>query len=122
MISLSVESTSFVGRTDVLKYIRAALEPDHRGSSPIIYVVCGLGGIGKTQVALSYAIESKKHYQALLWVDADSRVKLAEGFAAFAILLGLVTPASADQKSAKTVLVQWFESTGLSSRDPPSQC
>ena len=72
MICLSVESTSFVGRTDVLKYIRAALELEDRGSSPIIYVVCGLGGIGKTQVALSYAIESKKHYQALLWVDADS--------------------------------------------------
>lgn len=122
MISQSVESTSFVGRTDVLEYIHAALEPEDRGSSPVIYAVCGLGGIGKTQVALSYAMESKKHYMALLWVDADSRVKLAEGFAAFAVLLGLVAPASADQKSAKTVLVRWFESTGLSSRHLPSQC
>lgn len=122
MISQSVESTSFIGRTDVLEYIHAALEPEDRGSSPVIYTVCGLGGIGKTQVALSYAMESKKHYKALLWVDADSRVKLAEGFAAFAVLLGLVAPASADQKSAKTVLVRWFESTGLRSRHLPSQC
>ena len=122
MISLSAESTPLVGRTDVLEYIHAAFEPGNREDSPVIYAICGLGSIGKTQVALSYAIESKKYYKALLWVDADSRVRLAAGFAAFAVLLGLVTPASADQKSAKTVLVQWFESTGLSSRNPPSQC
>ena len=49
------------------------------------YALCGLGGVGKTQTALDYVFEYMEDYQALLWAHADSRAKLLESFAHFAI-------------------------------------
>jgi len=88
----------------VLGRIRKVLGRTPEEGKPPVYALCGLGGIGKTRLALSYAFESKADRPAILWADASSKVKLAESFSAFALKLGLVKPASADQNSAKTVL------------------
>lgn len=113
MINQSHESASFVRRVGVLEKIRKALGlAPGEGDPPPVYALCGLGGIGKTRLALSYAFESKADRPAILWADASSKSKLAESFSAYALKLGLVKPANADQTSAKVVLLQWFSSTG----------
>ena len=38
-----------------------------------IHVLHGLGGIGKTQLAIAYARRYQKSYSAILWLDGKSK-------------------------------------------------
>lgn len=108
---------NFVGREAVLKDIEEALDPaKHDSGSPHAkaksYALIGLGGVGKTQTALAYALRSWDKYQAILWGQADSKTKLSQSFTDFAYDLGLVTSRS-DQQEAVAEVKRWFSSTGM---------
>jgi len=45
-----------------------------------IVVVHGLGGIGKTQVALTYAHKHAHRYAGVFWVDSSSEKSMAQSF------------------------------------------
>ena len=47
-----------------------------------IHVLHGLGGIGKTQLAIAYARKFQKVYSAILWVNSNSKDTLLQSFAA----------------------------------------
>jgi hypothetical protein len=46
-----------------------------------VYVVHGLGGIGKTQLAIEYARRHRGKYSAVLWLDASSKDSLDQSLA-----------------------------------------
>lgn len=54
-----------------------------------IMVLCGLGGIGKSQLAAQYAYEHEDMYTSVWWVNANSRLSLAQDY--FTILQQLVS-------------------------------
>ncbi|PVF91282.1 hypothetical protein CPB86DRAFT_745811 [Serendipita vermifera] len=70
----------FVGRQDTLNALRLA--HIHQGSSqldgPIISVLAGLGGSGKTQISLKFALEYAEKYpeDAVYFVNGSSEVTL----------------------------------------------
>jgi GTPase SAR1 family protein len=39
-------------------------------------VVCGLGGVGKSQLVLNYVEDFKDDYTATFWIDASSKERL----------------------------------------------
>jgi predicted ATP-dependent serine protease len=49
-----------------------------------ILVLSGMGGIGKSQIALAYASRHRKHYKNCLQIDASSKKSTLQGFAAAA--------------------------------------
>ena len=65
----------------------------------------GLGGVGKSQLALEYAHRMRQagRYQLAGWVRADSSVTVAEDLAALAPLLGLPEEAAVGEIAAKVV-------------------
>jgi len=68
----------FVGREDVLTRIEAGFS---RGTTPRIVVVRGLGGQGKTQIALSYCYQAQSNgIRAIFWVDAMSENSVIKSF------------------------------------------
>ena len=85
----------FVGRQDVLTALDQALLPGSK--SEVIssqgqlrtFALFGLGGLGKTQIAVEYMYSRKPQYQAIFWVHADDSTKLANDFYHIALALGL---------------------------------
>ena len=70
-------NTKFCGREDILEAIQDAFQPpDPSGPRRMfykrqVYLLHGIGGIGKTQIALRYAHESKSanRYKTILWIN-----------------------------------------------------
>jgi hypothetical protein len=69
----------FVGRIVELAAIHKELQYD--GSRKTV-VVHGLGGMGKTQLALAYTKRHKDEYSAVFWVNSKSEDTLRQGCAA----------------------------------------
>jgi tetratricopeptide (TPR) repeat protein len=85
---LPVRNPKLAGRQDVLAEIS-----QHFLAGLKSVVICGLGGVGKTQVALEYFYEARlagKH-KLTAWIRADSQQKITEDLAALAPALGIET-------------------------------
>ncbi|KAL7269771.1 hypothetical protein RUND412_007547 [Rhizina undulata] len=69
------KNPNFCGRRDILDRMHGILAPDPniRGSSSSrkTVVLHGMGGIGKSQIALEYACRFSDEYTSIFWIDAD---------------------------------------------------
>ena len=72
-------------------------------------VLHGLGGIGKTQLALHYVYQYSKTYKLVWWVRAEVPETLAADYAALAGRLGLPQHAAQDQQEAIAAVRKWLE-------------
>jgi hypothetical protein len=92
----------------VLAYLHEAL---HKGDSVVAvtqHALCGLGGIGKTQIALEYAYRHRDDYQAVFWLKADTRENLLTDFLALAALLNLPERHAQDQGVTVAAVQRWL--------------
>ncbi|KAK3898990.1 hypothetical protein C8A05DRAFT_37396, partial [Staphylotrichum tortipilum] len=60
-----------------------------KASIPFAVVLHGLGGTGKSQLALDYAEKHKDRYNPILWIDATDQEAVRSSFRRCAIELGL---------------------------------
>jgi hypothetical protein len=65
---LPQKNDSFIGRQEILKTIEKQLTESK--STVVSQIVTGLGGVGKTQLALAYAHQATK-YDVILWMRAE---------------------------------------------------
>ncbi|KAI0854761.1 hypothetical protein F4860DRAFT_85259 [Xylaria cubensis] len=70
----------FVGRGDILQSISESLRPG--GRDPRIAVLLGLGGQGKTSLALEYCRREivSRHFRFIIWIDSSSPAALERSF------------------------------------------
>jgi tetratricopeptide (TPR) repeat protein len=96
--SLPPRNPVFTGREDMLAEIGRQLA----GGPVAVVAVRGLGGMGKSQVALEYVhrMRGTDRYQVMGWVRADSAVTAADDLAALAPLLGLGADGPAGEVAA----------------------
>jgi hypothetical protein len=73
----------FCGREDLIDRIHAIFDPTSEAdmtpptsTARQLIALHGLGGIGKTQIALEYAHRYEQFYSAILWVDAKDQAVL----------------------------------------------
>ena len=100
---------NYVGRVDVREKLQQVLvrkDADVHGQRT--YALCGLGGVGKTQAALDFVFEYMNDFQAVLWASADTRGKLLESFAGFAVEMGLINEGDSN-RTGRDVLKKWFD-------------
>ena len=76
-------ASTFVGRDAALTALRHALQGGV-GPGVISQTVFGLGGVGKSELALQYAHRHREEYRPVWWVDADSPTQIQAGLAALA--------------------------------------
>lgn len=96
---------NFVGRARLLD----ALESTST-SEPIIstQAITGLGGVGKTQLAVEYAYLHCKRFDVVWWIRAEDPLSLKADFADLASALGLGND-MADLENRAAVARQWLE-------------
>lgn len=99
----------FIGREVILRDLHTKLHAEHRVALTQPHVVCGLGGIGKTQTALEYAYRFRGDYQAVLWVGAETYETLMLDYRALAQLFQLPEKDSTNQTVVRTAVKRWFE-------------
>ena len=106
----------FYGREDALKYIEDALQPGQVARNVRSIALYGMGGVGKTQIALRYATIHRDSYDAILWISADNSIKMAQSFLEVAHRLQLIPDRQEAQDSSAAIskLKIWLGQTGKS--------
>ncbi|OQV00398.1 hypothetical protein CLAIMM_05895 isoform 2 [Cladophialophora immunda] len=66
----------FIGRQTEIQQMESILQPqlDTLGSSRKVLVLGGMGGIGKTQLSITYAKQHRTCYTSIFWLNAASEV------------------------------------------------
>jgi hypothetical protein len=115
LIKPHVRNKDFYARDDILQMLDDALLPSSSGASGQnrenlkTFVLCGLGGIGKTQMALEYAFSRQDCYDAIFVLHADQTNKLADEFVQISTRLGLETVAEAkDPINSREAVKDWL--------------
>ena len=73
---------NFTGRDELLVALRTAMTSGKSGGT--IQAICGLGGVGKTQVATEYAYRHTADYTLVWWIRGDNDATVASDYAALA--------------------------------------
>ncbi|MFD9790130.1 FxSxx-COOH system tetratricopeptide repeat protein [Streptomyces sp. NPDC059070] len=82
-------NTWFTGRTPLLDRVRDQLRGDSRSGERAPQVLYGLGGVGKTQVALEYAHRFRADYDAVWWIEAERPDRVVASLAQLAVEMDL---------------------------------
>ncbi|MFI1681845.1 tetratricopeptide repeat protein [Streptomyces sp. NPDC020607] len=99
-------SRIFVGRDEALATLSRALSED---SQTITQTLHGLGGVGKTTLALHYAHDHRDEYRLVWWIRADTPELIDTGLAALAARLrGDRAPVLATAQAA-TWAIGWLQ-------------
>ncbi|WP_007512744.1 FxSxx-COOH system tetratricopeptide repeat protein [Pseudofrankia saprophytica] len=93
----------FTGREDELSALRDRLVGS--GSAAVLPVaVHGLGGVGKTQLAVEYCYRFRRDYELVWWVAAQDSAAALAGLARLAERVGVAVPGAAEE-SVRAVMV-----------------
>lgn len=109
------QNTSFYGRESYLNQIHDHLDPSRpRSNAGLRFVaLCGLGGTGKTQIALEYFYRFRSSYDACFWVTCDTPVKIAQGYGEIARRLKLC---QSGHPQVSTEVKSWLSESGMLKR------
>ena len=99
-------NTFFVGRDAELEELHQALTKG--GKTAVTQVLTGLGGIGKTQMALEYAHRYRDEYCAVFWARAGSDQELTTDYAGIAAVLELEEKAAANPAETREAVKAWL--------------
>ncbi len=98
----------FTGRDDTLSILHAALASGTTAALTQAQAMCGLGGIGKTQIAVEYVYRYSDDYEAIFWIRADSPGSLISDYTDLAVLLDVPTPDEANQDYLVRAVKRWL--------------
>jgi tetratricopeptide (TPR) repeat protein len=100
--NLPARNLNFTGRGEVLERLRAQLRGQPGAVVTQAEAVHGLGGVGKTQLALEFAHRYQADYEVIWWIAAEQPASVTAELAALAQELGIQQ--AADQAEMVTTL------------------
>jgi len=98
---------NFTGREEMLADLRAALTSGQ--AAALTQAIHGLGGVGKTQLAIEYAYRHRADYSVVWWVRAEEPAALAGDYAALAAALDLPQKEAREQAVIVEAVRRWLE-------------
>lgn len=82
------ENVHFTGRKEILDEIKNSLKPGEK--NPCSLALYGTGGVGKTQIALAYALNNADLYDAIWWVNAENELAMISSYKEFLQRKGII--------------------------------
>lgn len=101
----------FTGREEILAHLYTVLRSTRTAALTQAQAISGLGGIGKTQIAVEYAYRYRDYYQAVFWINAATHEVLSADFASLAALLDLPEKYEQDQDTVIRAVKRWLASS-----------
>jgi tetratricopeptide (TPR) repeat protein len=98
----------FKGRAVELEAMNRAWGSTPSGPPPRPQVLCGLGGVGKTQLVVEYAWRYRSRYDAVLWIDANTPESVQANIAALVERLGVPRLETQDQAASVEAVRRWL--------------
>ncbi len=98
----------FTGRDEILKALHAQLGIDRAAAFTQSMALHGLGGIGKTQIALEYAYRYALEYSAVFWVRAESSETIIASLLGIAEAVQMPARDDPDQQRVITAVQRWL--------------
>jgi hypothetical protein len=99
----------FLGRDDELTQLHSHLQAGQATALLQPQAISGLGGIGKTQLALEYAYRYSQDYSAVLWVGAESTDALISSYMTLATLLRLPEHEAKEREVMVQAVKTWLQ-------------
>ena len=98
----------FLGQEDLLSRLHTRLQQGTTTALTQTQAISGLGGIGKTQIAIEYAYRYQDVYPFVFWVRAEYHETLMSDLVSFASQLQLAEQHETDQTKMVTAVKQWL--------------
>ncbi|XDG08250.1 hypothetical protein ABKA04_007865 [Annulohypoxylon sp. FPYF3050] len=115
MVETFTRNKNFFGRQETLKHLDKCLLPSQDlvvSAQPDrirVGLLCGMGGLGKTEVAIEYIHSRRGLFDAVFWIRAEDSSKLESDIAQIAVRLGIQDPNEPDDKVINRELaLQWL--------------
>ena len=95
--NLPPRNPNFTGRDELLSILRHTINTDR---ATAVVAAHGLGGVGKSQLALEYAHRHQADYDLIWWIPAETPLLLAASLATLAPRLGVADGAKQEDQVA----------------------
>jgi hypothetical protein len=99
--NIPARNPGFTGRDALLAAVRDRLLA---GDRAVVQALQGMGGVGKTQLAIEYAHRFTKAYDVAWWVNAEQAGLIGDQFAALGAALGCIQPGAGTEAVRAAVL------------------
>ena len=99
--NLPARNAGFTGRDGLLVAVRERLVA---GDKAVVQAFQGMGGVGKSQLAIEYAYRFAGAYDLAWWVDSEQPGLIGDQFAALGMALGCVQPEAGTETVRTAVL------------------
>ncbi len=102
----------FTGREEILEALHTQLGIDQAVALTRSSALHGLGGVGKTQIALEYAYRYALEYSAIFWIGAETEEQIVSSLLRVASVLHLPEQADQDQQRVIAAVQRWLSTHG----------
>ena len=99
-----LRNKNFTGRGDLLEALRTKIEES--STTVALHALHGMGGVGKTQMAIEYAWRYQDSYDLVWWVPADQPMMIRSALAQLAPSLDLPQTAATSVGDAATAVLE----------------
>lgn len=104
-----IDPTLFVGRESELDEMKDLLKPGDKSQEQRRLVLGGMGGIGKTQLAIAYANRHRSNYESVFWLNATSEAALRDSFRSMAeLIFDVQTPEAVEGEQSLIRIRGWL--------------
>lgn len=99
---------NFTGRKEALEQLHNSLKSGNH--TALTRSIIGLGGVGKTQLAVEYAYQFAAEYDLVWWIRSDDMVTILADFSSLGDILNLNSEESTEKTPKLQMVKRWLES------------
>src|SRR5271156_5104189 len=99
----------FVGRDNLIEDLRQKLHASQPETYNHRVALFGMGGVGKTQLAVHYVFKHKSEYESVFWISAATRADFQTGFQQIAEKIKCVNNAGNDADAVAKAVLAWLK-------------